>query len=89
MAEWKVSWRLPVVLGKATRGNKPRRFHDEALSRCLMNSSTILRSPKDTVPLGSAAGGACLCAECEDADFEISNQDRCSQVFGSVAWTQR
>lgn len=55
----------------------------------LMNSSTILRSPKDTVPLGSAAGGACLCAEREESDFEISNQDQCSQVFGSVARMQR
>lgn len=46
--EWKASWRLPVLPGKAARGSKTRHFHDEALSRCLMNSSK-LPSPKDTV----------------------------------------
>lgn len=84
MAEWKVSWRLPVVLGKATQGNKPRCFHDEALSRCLMNSSTKLRSPKDTVPLGSVMGCMFMC-ESEESDVEISNQNQCLQVFGVVA----
>lgn len=33
VAEWKPSWRLPVVLGKATQGNKTLCFHDEVLSR--------------------------------------------------------
>lgn len=45
--ERKASWHLPALPGKAARGSKTRHFHDEALSRCLMNSSK-LPSPKDT-----------------------------------------
>lgn len=64
VAEGKASWRPPALLGKAARGSKTRHFHDEALSRCLMNRSKKLPPPKDTVQsvyLKNATLTVCVC----------------------------